>query len=191
MFADDQHRATRVMTRVLIAVDESDASIAAAHTAHQLFGDGATYLVVNVAPMTYSSSVWGYPGMEWGVAYPVTLPVAGSMAAGSMAASPVVADAGSASIDDGDTAAADVAEIRARAIADRADLPADADAVGEVGGDIAAAILHAAAVNDADLIVVGSHERGWFSRLFSPSVSDALVRESTVPVLIAARRHDG
>ena len=191
MFAGIQHGVTRVMTRVLIAVDESDASIAAAHTAHELFGDAATYLVVNVAQMTYSSSVWGYPGMEWGVAYPVTLPVAGTMVAGSMAASPVVADAGSASIDDGDRTAADLAEIRARIVAERAGLPADADAVGEVGGDIAAAILHAADVNDADLIVVGSHERGWFSRLFSPSVSDALVRESTLPVLIAARRHDG
>lgn len=186
MFAHIRHGAVRVMTRVLIAVDESDASIAAAHTAHELFGDAATYLLVNVAPMTYSASVWGYPGMEWGVAYPVTLPIAGSMAA-----LPVVAEAGGASIDDGDTTAADVAEIRARTVAERADLPADADAVGEVGGDIATAILHAAEVNDADLIVVGSHQRGWFSRLFSPSVSDALVRESTLPVLIAARRHDG
>jgi nucleotide-binding universal stress UspA family protein len=34
------------------------------------------------------------------------------------------------------------------------------------------------------VIVIGSHDRGWFSKLFTPSVSSALVREADIPVLI-------
>jgi nucleotide-binding universal stress UspA family protein len=35
-----------------------------------------------------------------------------------------------------------------------------------------------------DVIVVGSHERSWFSRLFVPSVTADVVKEAEVPVLV-------
>ena len=50
--------------------------------------------------------------------------------------------------------------------------------------DPSEAILHAAHEQGADVIVVGSHERGWFSRLLSGSVSQDLVRRSDIPVLV-------
>ena len=56
------------MTRVLIAVDHSEESTAAAERAHALFGDAATYLVVNV--MEHSDGVAG----AWGHVYPVATP---------------------------------------------------------------------------------------------------------------------
>ena len=37
----------------------------------------------------------------------------------------------------------------------------------------------------ADVVVVGTHERGWFKRLFASSVSDAVIREAEIPVLVA------
>jgi nucleotide-binding universal stress UspA family protein len=34
-------------------------------------------------------------------------------------------------------------------------------------------------------VVVGTHERGWFKRLFASSVSDAVIRDAEIPVLVA------
>ena len=49
----------------------------------------------------------------------------------------------------------------------------EATAVGDTG-DPADAIIAAAKSQSADVVVVGTHERGWFKRLFSSSVSDAV-----------------
>jgi nucleotide-binding universal stress UspA family protein len=36
-----------------------------------------------------------------------------------------------------------------------------------------------------DVIVVGSSDRSWFSRLVTPSTAAAVMRESDIPVLVA------
>ena len=71
---------------------------------------------------------------------------------------------------------------RAAEVAGDSDLDA-AEVLGDTG-DPAYAILDAAHEHQVDVIVVGSHERNWFSRLLSGSVSREVVRESTIPVLV-------
>jgi nucleotide-binding universal stress UspA family protein len=51
-------------------------------------------------------------------------------------------------------------------------------------GDVPTAILAAAHEHQANVIVVGSHERSWFSRLLNGSVANTLVREADMPVLV-------
>ncbi|MGH9230512.1 MAG: universal stress protein [Acidimicrobiales bacterium] len=46
------------------------------------------------------------------------------------------------------------------------------------------AISHAAEDEDADLVVVGSNDRGFLQRLLGGSVSQELARKSPRPVLI-------
>jgi len=150
------------MTRVLIAVDDSETSLEAAKVAHHLFGDDANYLVVNVADSGVNGSI------AWGYAYPVSMPML---------------DVPMVSTDpDADRTVVEGAEQRAADIAEAAHLPAP-EAVGQTG-DVATAILNAAHQHQVDVIVVGSHERSWFSRLLSGSVANTLVREADVPVLV-------
>jgi nucleotide-binding universal stress UspA family protein len=54
-----------------------------------------------------------------------------------------------------------------------------------VEGDPAAALCDAAKNNAADLIVMGSHGRTGVKRLWLGSVAESVVREATIPVLIA------
>ena len=152
------------MTRVLIAADGSDASIEAAKVAHGLFGDAASYLVVNVADSGVNGS------MAWGYAYPVSMPM--------LDVPMVPVDGAGAS----DRTVVEGAEQRAADVAESAHLPGSI-AVGETG-DVATAVLNAAHEHHADVIVVGSHERSWFSRLLTGSVATTLVREADVPVLV-------
>lgn len=49
-------------------------------------------------------------------------------------------------------------------------------------------IVHVAGEINADVIVVGSHGRGWFKRVVIGSISEYVVHHSTVPVLVC--RHD-
>jgi nucleotide-binding universal stress UspA family protein len=49
-------------------------------------------------------------------------------------------------------------------------------------------IIHVANEVDADVIVVGSHGKGWFKRVVIGSVSEYVVKHSRVPVLVV--RHD-
>jgi nucleotide-binding universal stress UspA family protein len=162
------------MTHVLIAVDDSDTSVAAAHTAYRLFGDTAQYTLVNVAET--APLVWGHDGLRYGTAYPLSIPGAGVI--GSV---PFVIRAP----DEHDPSADRVesAEQTADGIAREAGL-AHAEAIGDTG-DPAEAILAAARTHHADVIVVGSHERGWFKRLVTSSVSGDVIRESEIPVLVA------
>jgi nucleotide-binding universal stress UspA family protein len=175
------------MTQVLIAVDDSESGIKTARIAHSLFGDDATYIVVNVAdevPM-----MWGADSLEWGVGYPVVMgpsgvvdPVVARPPGPTKGGARDSADEDAAAVDL-DSAPIDAAMQVARGVAAEADIP-NPQVVGEVG-DPATAILTAAHHHKADVIVIGSHDRGWFSKLFTPSVSGALVREADVPVLIA------
>jgi nucleotide-binding universal stress UspA family protein len=166
-------RQADVMTRILVAVDETDDSVNAARTAHGLFGDDAEYLAVNVASIRLESTAVPWYGAGWGAAY--TVPYGGVWDYRSRRATSAEASAGAETPD----AAAAVAAER---VADQSGLP-NAEAIGDVG-DPADAILRAAHEHDVDVIVVGSHDRGWLSRLWRPSVSDAVVKHTERPVLV-------
>lgn len=51
-------------------------------------------------------------------------------------------------------------------------------------GDAGESIVEASAAESADLIVVGTHERGTVGRLFLGSVSDYVVRHARCPVMV-------
>ena len=149
------------MTRILLALDDTDSSRAAAETAHRLFGDDAEYLAVYVAanPEATSSMTWG---SVYG--YPFTAP-------------PVLLDRTARS-------ATDVVE-SARGVASRraTDAGVDAEAIGEIG-DPAHAIARAAEDHDVDVIVVGHDERGWLRSLLDPSVTYELISTTSTPVMV-------
>lgn len=165
------------MTQVLIAVDDTESSVKTARTAYALFGDTASYVVVSVADR--SPLILGGDSLVWGVGYPVMMgPTVGveGVPVGRMAGT----DASAAEVDN---APIDAAIQVARDVAEEANIP-NAQVVGEVG-DAASAILEAAHQHQADVIVIGSHDRSWFSRLLVPSTTDAVVRETDISVLIA------
>ena len=65
-----------------------------------------------------------------------------------------------------------------------------AEAVGLTwNGDAGESIVEAAAAEHADLIVVGTHERGTVGRLFLGSVSDHVVRHAGCPVMVVRPTH--
>jgi len=165
------------MTQVLIAVDDSEDSIKTARIAYRLFGDAASYTMVNVADRT--PLMWGGDSLVWGVGYPVMMGPSGALE---------MAPGGGVRTNDASAADADSAPIEAaiqvaQDVASEAHIP-NPQVVGEVG-DPATAIITAAHHHQADVIVVGSHDRSWFSRLLVPSTSGAVVREADIPVLIA------
>jgi len=168
------------MTRVLIAVDETEQSVVAAQTAYKLFGDGADYAVINVAKDR--PVLWGDDPLGAGFAYPLVIPPVG---AGGMAAtmplavrdtSPETARA------DGVPTPVDIASQQAEQVVAEAGVH-DATPIGDTG-DAAEAIITAARDNGADVIVVGSHEHGWLDRLFTSSVGEKVVRKADTPVLV-------
>jgi nucleotide-binding universal stress UspA family protein len=170
------------MTQVLIAVDDSEDSIKTARIAYELFGDGANYTVVNVADRT--PLMWGGDSLVWGVGYPVMMGPSGALEMGPGEMAPGSgARTNDAAAAEADSAPIDAAIQVAQDVATEAHLP-NPQVVGEVG-DPATAIITAARHHQADVIVVGSHDRSWFSRLLVPSTSSAVMREADIPVLIA------
>jgi nucleotide-binding universal stress UspA family protein len=162
------------MTHVLIAVDDNDTSVATARTALRLFGEGADYTVLNVA---HNAPVkWGDDALEYGTVYPLAVP-----GAGVIGGVPLVVRSTDAS--DRTTDRVEAAQQIADELAHEAGIPS-ATAVGDTG-DPADAIISAARHQGADVVVVGTHERGWFKRLFTSSVSDSVIREVEIPVLVA------
>ena len=157
------------MTRVLIAVDESDESVVAARIAHDLFGDDAEYLVINVADPLAN-------GMAWGYVYPIVPPIAAYPTMMPVTDAPLTGEG------DAVEGPAEHAEHRAAQVADQAHL-GHAETVGEIG-DAATAIVEAAAHHAADVIVVGSHERSWFDRLMKASVTKRVLHDAAIPVLV-------
>lgn len=165
---------TSMTPHVLIAVDDSETSVRAAQTAYRLFGDDAHYTVINVA--TNQTVLWGEDSLQSGMVYPLAVPGAGYV--GAIPFQVVGPDSDEAATD-----RLDDAERRADDIAREAGIPA-AEALGDTG-DAADAIVAAAHDHHADVIVVGSHDRNWFARLFTGSVAKTVVRDADVPVLIA------
>jgi nucleotide-binding universal stress UspA family protein len=154
------------MTRVLIAVDGTSADQRVVAQAHGVFGDDAHYVLLNVRrdPILISAMTVGV-GMS-------------TMVPGPEVLDSVSPDVGDVTLQDEADAAAAVATAAATA----GELH-DAEAVGEVGlePDV---ILTTAAEHQVDVIVVGNHDRNWFSKLLSPSVSETVAERSPVPVLV-------
>jgi nucleotide-binding universal stress UspA family protein len=155
------------MTTVLIALDDSDEAHAAAAAAHRLFGDEARYLAINVAPLpnpaeTYAwGSVFGYP-------YPPVVPaVADEEYSGDVKVA----------------ARAEAAQLAAEVGLD------NAQPLGDVG-DPVDAIVEAAEAHRVDVIVAGYHERSFLARMFEPSVTNALIKRTSVPVMVVPTRTD-
>lgn len=149
------------MTKILLALDDTEAARTAAEAAHRLFGDDAEYLAVYVTadPEATSSMTWG---SVYG--YPFAAP-------------PVL-------LDDMARSATEVVETaRAEASRQATEAGVEAQAVGEVGHP-AHAISRAARDHDVDLIVVGHAHRSWLRSLFDPSVTDDLIDDTDIPVMV-------
>lgn len=141
--------------RILIAMDETPASAAAAAAARTLFGeDDVEYLAINVLrPIgAVGSGEFGYLPI-----YP--LRGVDHVSVDEESAARTASDAG---VD-------------------------DAHLLTEVG-DPVAAIAAAAEARGVDVIVVGTHHRGFFSRLLDPSVAEGVTRRATCPVLVVPER---
>ncbi|MEO6571875.1 MAG: universal stress protein [Ilumatobacteraceae bacterium] len=153
------------MTRVLIALDPTDAAQGAAQAAAALFGPDAEYLAITVeADPQFNGFVWG---SVYGYPYPPVMP-----------ANPELVDP---------SAALETAEDDAARLASEAGV-SDVTAVGAVG-DPVEAICRAAVRHHADVIVAGWHERTWLHRMFDRSVSEELIKQAAVPVLIVPLPH--
>jgi len=153
------------MTRVLIAVDGTSSDRIIVNSTHKLFGDDAEYVLINVRrdPMMIAATTVGV---------------------GMTAMVPAVDLRSEYGDSDGDTlqSEADLATSTARAAAAAEHLD-DAVAVGEIGLE-PDAILSAADQYAVDVIVVGDHDRNWFSKMISPSVTEAIKDRADVPVLV-------
>ena len=167
------------MTTVLIAVDHTDSSVHAVETAHRLFGDSAEYLVLNVGGGTYVpiTIIPGDMGLISPMAWAPTAPPEPS--AGDVDAGGEVSEL---------RTDADAAETIAKLTGEEGGLP-EAVALGIVG-DPANTIIDVALEHSADVIVVGTHERGRLTRLLSSSVADEVRRESPIPVLLVPHPDD-
>ena len=157
------------MTRVLIAVDGTASDRLIVNQTHGLFGDDAEYVLLNVRrdPMMIAATTIGV----------------------GMTAMVPAGDLRTAYGDDEDSlqSEADLATETAREVAHDTHLD-DATVVGEIGLE-PDAILSAAKEFAVDVIAVGDHDRGWFSRLMSPSVSAAVTDRADVPVLVVRIPH--
>lgn len=142
---------------VLIALDDSPISVRAARTAAHLFA-GSRFLVINVA----------------------TIPVPWVGATGFGAVAPVTLDWRESPTDQDDDS--DEAELMARALA--AEVPHPEPLVA--AGDPVIEICAAADRHDADVIVVGSHDKSALRRLVDPSVAAGVVRDTYRPVLVVS-----
>ncbi len=151
------------MTRVLIAVDGTSSDRVIVNSTHTLFGDDAEYVLINVRrdPMMIAATTVGV---------------------GMTAMVPAVDLRNE--YGEGETlqSEADLATDTARAAAADAHLD-EAITVGEIGLE-PDAILHAAEEYKVDVIAVGDHDRNWFSKMISPSVTEAITDRAHVPVLV-------
>lgn len=139
---------------VLIAVDDSQESLDAAHFAYRCFGTDADYLVVSV-------------GQEQIAPLPVT-PMGGIPPYRVME----------------QERAAVHARARAAAAAAQSELPEGTPTEIEVElGPIGATICDVAVETSADVIVIGSHDRGIWDRLFHTSVGRYLIDHAPCAVL--------
>ena len=86
-----------------------------------------------------------------------------------------------------DLRAQEVAAAEAKRIAEEAAREVHADELRVEHGDVGPAICQVAEEEGADLVVLGTHDRGRWSRLWFGSVSDHVVRHAPCPVLVVRR----
>jgi nucleotide-binding universal stress UspA family protein len=145
--------------KILLAVDETDASRRAVSFVEEMFDEQTVSLTaVNVARTP----------VEWMPATPYGTVTAWPYAPGT------------------ETTGIDSAFARQEAVSQEvAGRQVPPGTTIEVAfGDAAEAIVMAADDIGADLIVVGSHEKGFLERLFRGSVSEEVVRKAPRPVLV-------
>lgn len=144
--------------KILLAVDDDALSHEAARVVADWFPPQASVVALHVGPVNQLPHAVSAPVPLGGGTYPVY-------------AAPALK--------------AQQAEIllRARETAQRAATIADG-AVRTEQGDPAGTIVDVAAEIDADLIVVGTGDRSWVSRLVDPSVSAGVIRNAPCSVLL-------
>ena len=143
------------MTKVLVAVDD-DEPMEVARVAHRLFGDAAEYLAVHVAHREPAVADQK-PRVDW------------------------TAPSGWGQVQRFQP----LQDLSDRATPNPFASTEWAPAESAPPSDVADAILAAAREHGVDVIVVGSHDRGWLGRLFHHSVADDVVRHAPIPVLVA------
>jgi nucleotide-binding universal stress UspA family protein len=146
------------MTRVLLALDGTDLDTRIVETARRVFGESAEYLALNVRH-TAIPPVPLYVGMDAPFLDTTEL---------------VDEQRGDANDEAAVAAQAAAATVRQAGL--------DAEAIGEIGNP-AFTIPAVAEEHDVDVIVVGTHDRSWWSRLFEPSVAEGVMHQTTIPVL--------
>ena len=146
---------------ILIAIDESPVSLVAAREAARLFGDcpDVAFVIVNVTPVP---NPWALAG---------SFSTVGPMFPSAAWVPPLPEP------DENDEARL-TEEVRNAGVPD--------PNVELRVGDASEQICDAAEEWDADVIVVGAHEKSALRRLFDPSVTDAVVRSGSRPVLVVS-----
>lgn len=148
--------------KVLIAVDDEPESEDALSFAQELLPDDAAVIVVNVARSTITP--YGTIG-GLGAAY---------------AGSPTLSA-------EADLRAQELADRKAEEVVRRAGEAVHATDARVEHGDVGPAICRVAEDEGVDLVVLGTHDRSGWSRLWFGSVSDHVVRHAPCPVLVVRR----
>ncbi|HEU5084718.1 MAG TPA: universal stress protein [Acidimicrobiales bacterium] len=148
--------------KVLIAVDEDRESEDAIHFAEKLLPGDSRVVVLNVARSTITP--YGTIG-GLGATY---------------AGSPVLSA-------EADLRAQELADMEAERVVERAAQELHADERRVEHGDVGPTICQVAEDEQVDLVVLGTHDRSRWSRLWFGSVSDHVVRHAPCPVLVVRR----
>lgn len=147
---------------VLMATDGSDASLDAIQAARRVLPAGSRWRLVTVIPhrIDPNADATGF-------------------------AAPVLDDDDVREIDHENLVEADA--IVARTARSLGSVPVDAQVLR---GDPGPTLCEHAGLVDADLIVVGAHDRGFLSRALQRSVADHVVRHAPCPVLVIPEAAD-
>jgi len=148
--------------KVLIAVDDDDESRDAISFATQLLPDDADVVVLNVA----RSTVTPY-GTIGGLG-------------GTFVGDPALTV-------EADLRAQELADREAERVVERAARELHAEEARVEHGDIGPTICQVAAEEGVDLVVLGTHDRSRWARLWFGSVTDHVVRHAPCPVLVVRR----
>ena len=142
-------------------------------TAQRLFGADAEYVALTIVADPGADD---QDGARRAVPAPLATPPIGSGPAIGLA--PAIHDDGGRAVD--------VAQERAAAIAADHIERAQAHHVVPIGrtGDAGQTIVAVAHAHGADVIVMGTHDRGWLRRVFTTSVPDQVLDDARCPVLL-------
>ena len=149
--------------KILLAVDQDRASFDAAAVVSDWFSDDAEVVALHVGSRVPTTAV-AAPIATTGIGYPsFALPLLRNER--------------------------ERIYLEACEIAERAAAVTHGDVRTEAG-DPATKIIEVAAEIGADLIVIGTGDRSWLSRVFAPSVSDKVVHNAPCPVLVVRPADD-